>query len=467
MKQTFFASFLSLVILAVGCSTSQESPHKSIPEVIVSIPTSVSEKTETIPQSSAPPSTNTPIPKHTPIPTVILPSPFATLTLGDESIDNIIVNTNDDSNDGSCNKTHCSLREAITLSENRPGPDLITFDQSVFPPTEIVVIELTDKLPTMYGGQLTIDATDTQVTIDGSTLFGESGVQIHGLDIQSSSNIIRGIWIQNMPGAAVSIYSQVDAGINAHYNLIDNVTAINNGWGIDRTGRVDSIMIQSDGLGAISNYNQIINCTVIDGADDGIELVGHRGGTVNYNRVIGNTVVNAAENGIELDSQATPGSTSFNVLAYNWIEGVNVEFNGGISLTAHDGGITDNNFIAYNQISNTVEWGIYLGAAHKGSSVSKNIVAGNSVKKSLDCGLEIQEANEGLATHNIVYLNSVFETDPCQGIDGGTDNRWDYFGIGNYWSNYSGQDNNHDGIGDTPYSLGSSVFDNHPLTDPP
>ncbi len=38
-------------------------------------------------------------------------------------------------------------------------------------------------------------------------------------------------------------------------------------------------------------------------------------------------------------------------------------------------------------------------------------------------------------------------------------NTWD----GNYWSDYTGQDLDHDGIGDVPYLIGPSAVDNHPL----
>ncbi len=429
----------------------------------VTLPTDTSTPTPTRTPVPTPTRTPIPTPTRTPIPTVALPTPFATLELMNGPAVELIVNSTSDSDDGSCDDTHCSLREAITAAERRPGPDLITFDHSVFPASEIALIELSSPLPTIYDDLLTIDATGTQATIDGSAFFGN----VSGLYIQSSGNVIRGLRIQNMPGAAVCVHSQSDAGINAHHNLLENITAVSNGWeNPEGTGRVDSILIHASGVGATAYYNRVINCKVIDSADDGIELVGYEGGSVSFNRVIGNTVIRAAENGIEMDSQNEPGTTSYNIVAYNTIEGVNVEFNGGMSLTAHDGGRTDGNFIAYNSIANTVEWGLYLGA-YLGGSVSGNTVVGNSIRNSLDSGLEIQAGNSARASDNVLYLNSVTEADHCPALDGGTDNLWDYRGVGNYWSNYTGIDANLDGIGDSPYFVGPTTADNYPLMSPP
>lgn len=48
----------------------------------------------------------------------------------------------------------------------------------------------------------------------------------------------------------------------------------------------------------------------------------------------------------------------------------------------------------------------------------------------------------------------------------GGNNCWDYDSVGNYWSNYEGDDTNHDGIGDSPYIVVGDQQDNYPLMEP-
>jgi RHS repeat-associated protein len=46
----------------------------------------------------------------------------------------------------------------------------------------------------------------------------------------------------------------------------------------------------------------------------------------------------------------------------------------------------------------------------------------------------------------------------------GFPNAWDNGSQGNYWSNYIGQDSNHDGIGDQPYQIDADNIDRYPIT---
>jgi CSLREA domain-containing protein len=74
-----------------------------------------------------------------------------------------IVNSLDDTNDGSCDLSHCSLREAITLANSTASPARISFSVSG-------VITLTSGLPPI-SDTLTIDGNGQSVTISGGNAY--------------------------------------------------------------------------------------------------------------------------------------------------------------------------------------------------------------------------------------------------------------------------------------------------------
>lgn len=82
------------------------------------------------------------------------------------------------------------------------------------------------------------------------------------------------------------------------------------------------------------------------------------------------------------------------------------------------------------------------------------------------------------SSNNVIYLND-FVNDTCNVHTENSRNFWNsskltytYNGktftsyLGNYWSDYTGNDSNGDGIGDIPYQIDSSNTDYHPLMQP-
>ena len=67
---------------------------------------------------------------------------------------------------------------------------------------------------------------------------------------------------------------------------------------------------------------------------------------------------------------------------------------------------------------------------------------------------------------NIAYDN-VFMNNAYWNANDAIGNTWDNGVVGNYWDDYTGVDENGDGIGDTSYSVyGGSNLDNYPLMQP-
>ena len=94
-----------------------------------------------------------------------------------------------------------TLREALT---NLAAGDVITFDPTVFPPTQPATIRVATQLPHLKVGGVVIDASNAGVILDGSSLSGDfdSGIEI---EPPSRGNTIRGMQIVNFPSSGIFI----------------------------------------------------------------------------------------------------------------------------------------------------------------------------------------------------------------------------------------------------------------------
>jgi parallel beta-helix repeat protein len=190
---------------------------------------------------------------------------------------------------------------------------------------------------------------------------------------------------------------------------------------------------------------------------------------------------------------------NYSILENNWIE---QNKGGGIFLQGSENNIvrnnsiinndrsglflsaSRNNTIINNKISNDI-YGIFLLASSK-NHLKDNIVSSNeegiklfqgSVNNRI-IGNEASENKIGISAKNCVgnkiflnnFVNNTRQADP------GSNNFWNSTErityryeskisinyMGNFWSDYSGRDEGNDGLGDTPYALGSDK-DWHPL----
>jgi len=94
-------------------------------------------------------------------------------------------------------------------------------------------------------------------------------------------------------------------------------------------------------------------------------------------------------------------------------------------------------------------------------NTSNNIITDNIVKENSNYGISVYNWSNG----SIIYHNN-FINNTINAIDLGN-NTYDDGSEGNYWDDYSGEDNNSDGIGDTPYNIsGGDNQDLYPLMEP-
>jgi parallel beta-helix repeat protein len=179
------------------------------------------------------------------------------------------------------------------------------------------------------------------------------------------------------------------------------------------------------------------------------------------------------------------GGTSRNIIIYN-----NTVNDGSQISLANSGNIVANNTISNSSMGVAIMWGgdnrisgnvvtnckigLYKTEPHGGNIFSANYVANNSCGVKIACHVESAETTlyHNNFINNVVQVN----TDPTETI-GGSGTReftrslihsglFDNGTEGNFWSDYTGEDNNKDNIGDTPYFIDENRRDNHPLMYP-
>ena len=140
---------------------------------------------------------------------------------------------------------------------------------------------------------------------------------------------------------------------------------------------------------------------------------------------------------------------------------------------------SQNSSINRNAISESGDSGIQIDQA-SGNTVSANAIANNTigmwingaanttfyannVTDSTLYGIMFSQAYA--STGNLFYGNN-FVNNPQQVVTYGQRSTWDNSSIGNYWSDYAGNDLNHNGIGDTPCAIDANNTDRNPLTNP-
>lgn len=122
---------------------------------------------------------------------------------------------------------------------------------------------------------------------------------------------------------------------------------------------------------------------------------------------------------------------------------------------------SENNIVTRNTVVNCVEDGIEMSSKSSYNTITENIIAGNGIY-----GIEIPSLSG--CKHNKIYNNFLYNNAGGNARTHNLTNQWDNGELegGNYWDDYTGEDLDHDGFGDTPHAVFGGGFDNYPLMQP-
>jgi parallel beta-helix repeat protein len=278
--------------------------------------------------------------------------------------------------------------------------------------------------PAVYGHNQFLEENDDILNLQsrGETLYvGGSGPNNYST-IQKAVNAAEN-------GDTIFVFSDT---YNEHILINKTVTLI----GEDKdTTIIDGSLI--DNCIKITADSVIVKDFTIRKAIIGIYIV------KSSNHEIKNNIIKSSWEGIGL-FQVTNSKISQNTISDNHFEGINpVE--------------STDNTISGNEIKFNL-YGLLLTASSN-NSIYENTIRGNTR------GIEaLQQSND-----NNIFHNNLISNDEDNAYDDFS-NTWDddYPSGGNYWDDYTGEDSDDDGIGDTPYEIpgDGGNLDNYPLMEP-
>src|SRR2546427_12890006 len=288
-----------------------------------------------------------------------------------------------------------------------------------------------------YNERFTIDRSVHLAGLAGATVIVDGQGQGPIITVTSDHVSIAGLTVQNSGADSQAIHAAVVRDLNVTGNIIrsDVSSSRTSGAGVDlyrsNYTRVDNNVF-ADNLYCVnmtgSTNNRISNNVMRSNDLIGVELVNS-----SHNLVFQNNLV-SGEEGMDM----TGALTSLNNVTRNLFRGMS--FAGVFLSYFANGNILNENSFELNHI------GVDLQNATGNPSASPNIFYHDSFLKS-----------------GFRHVNHVVPSDlPL--------NYWDNHTLttgppgGNYWDNYSGMDNNYDGIGDT--NLPADGVDTYPLIQP-
>ncbi len=339
------------------------------------------------------------------------------------------VNSANDVDDGTCDGTHCSLREAINAANANMGLDTIAFDITGTGPHSIAP---TSPLPTITDPVIIDGATEPDfagtpvIELNGSG----AGVSANGLHITAGGSTLRSLAVNRFGIDGIVLATNGD-------NLIEGCFIGTSADGLSDLGNAaDGVFINQSAGNTIGGVTAAARNIISGNDDDGIDFDGS--GSTN-NVVMGNyigidvncvTGVGNFDDGIEIGDGASnntiggSGMGEGNVISGNSDDGIDL-FGSG----------TTGNMILGNYIGTDATGTVVLGNSSDGVEIggapnntiggstagARNIISGNT-----DDGIDIEESG---ATGNMV-LGNYIGTDATGAVKLGNTSNGIEIGIG-------------------------------------
>ena len=313
----------------------------------------------------------------------------------------------------------------------------------------------------------------------------------YGISLSCSSTNC--IIANNITDNSVGVFLSRSSG-----NTVSDNNIANNAYGIElfyssnNSISGNNITKGYDGisLSESSNYNSIIGNNITAHYWKGIRIEGYYESS--HNSISNNNIAHN-DDGIILSESSNYNSIIGNNIRDNWY---GIRIAGSANNTVNDNNIADNGYgISLGGSSNTVcgnnitanDWdGIWLYSSNNtlsGNSITANNEAGiriggssnrissNNITHNPTAGIMLYESSNNLIYHNNLIDNGqqVYDWSWYQPESVSPSiNVWDdgLSSGGNYWSVYTGQDMDGDGIGDRPYVIDTNNQDRYPLMNP-
>jgi CSLREA domain-containing protein len=320
------------------------------------------------------------------------------------------VTSTNDANDGTCNASHCSLREAINASNANPDKDTIAFNISDTPP---FTIQPSTPLPLILNSVI-IDGTAQPgfsgaplIVLNGSNYTAPAGQEITavGINILSGGSTLRGLVLNGWKYGGVGM--PTGSG-----NIIEGNYIGTNAAGTAAVPNLYGVIIASSANNTIGGTTAAARNIISGNNDDGVNIFGQ---SATNNVVIGNYIgtdvtgtlaLGNGDDGVKIEDSTNNrvgGTTAAerNVIAHSLRNGVILK-----------GATTSNNLIQGNTIGTDVTGTLDLGNRLHGVFVEdapNNTIGGTaSGAGNLIAYNDFAGVNVATGTGNLISSNSIF-----------------------------------------------------------